>query len=306
MICLSAHVAAVIGCASVMSEVDPRGVYFHQFTGSFAGSEWSTIFEKPGDNKYEFDDIADGLPFDATILPDGTWAFDSNGGSGSYSDPDNAAFTISVGGFSFQSQIKRVPFTTPDFPVLFYDAVPGDTSLSGTWSGTLSVIEPLTGSQVDTTNEDVEIEVAGDVLRMTRATGTFYSGPFEEADHVAIRSVHFNTRDSNFHSFPGSDTNDFRNVLGELHITSDESIEGVLLIQTNTPVPNQTQELIRVELSRHCLADVNDNGNVEPTDFSAWITAYNANQPEADQNSDGQVTPTDLSAWIGNYNLGCG
>ncbi len=54
-----------------------------------------------------------------------------------------------------------------------------------------------------------------------------------------------------------------------------------------------------------CVVDVNGDGQVSPTDFSAWIGAYNANAPECDQNGDGVCTPTDFSAWIGNYNAGC-
>ncbi len=54
-----------------------------------------------------------------------------------------------------------------------------------------------------------------------------------------------------------------------------------------------------------CLADVNGDGMLTPTDFSAWIGAFNSNDPRADQNQDGQITPTDFTAWISNYNAGC-
>ncbi len=57
--------------------------------------------------------------------------------------------------------------------------------------------------------------------------------------------------------------------------------------------------------SEPCLADVNNDGMLSPTDFTAWIGAYNASAPECDQNGDGMCTPTDFSAWIGNYNAGC-
>jgi len=53
------------------------------------------------------------------------------------------------------------------------------------------------------------------------------------------------------------------------------------------------------------LADVNGDGMVTPTDFSAWIDAFNNNLPTCDQNGDGACTPTDFSAWISNFNLGC-
>ncbi|GAB5497425.1 MAG: hypothetical protein Phyf2KO_25050 [Phycisphaerales bacterium] len=54
-----------------------------------------------------------------------------------------------------------------------------------------------------------------------------------------------------------------------------------------------------------CLPDVNGDGNLSPTDFTAWINAFNNNLPECDQNVDGSCTPTDFTAWIANYNAGC-
>ena len=58
------------------------------------------------------------------------------------------------------------------------------------------------------------------------------------------------------------------------------------------------------ESGRLC-ADVNMDGIVSPTDFSAWIGSFNANHiVTCDQNGDNACTPTDFSAWIGNYNQG--
>lgn len=54
-----------------------------------------------------------------------------------------------------------------------------------------------------------------------------------------------------------------------------------------------------------CKPDVNGDGALSPTDFSAWISAFNNSLPTCDQNGDGVCTPTDFSAWIGNYNAGC-
>jgi choice-of-anchor B domain-containing protein len=65
-------------------------------------------------------------------------------------------------------------------------------------------------------------------------------------------------------------------------------------------------ELVAYECENPCsnLADVNGDGAVTPTDFSAWINAFNNNLPECDQNGDGSCTPTDFSAWIANFNAG--
>jgi hypothetical protein len=54
-----------------------------------------------------------------------------------------------------------------------------------------------------------------------------------------------------------------------------------------------------------CIADVNGDGQLTPTDFTAWIAAFNTGDSRADQNQDGQITPTDFTAWIANYNMGC-
>ncbi len=54
-----------------------------------------------------------------------------------------------------------------------------------------------------------------------------------------------------------------------------------------------------------CVADVNGDGALTPTDFTAWINAYNNADAGCDQNGDGACTPTDFTAWITNYNNGC-
>ena len=54
-----------------------------------------------------------------------------------------------------------------------------------------------------------------------------------------------------------------------------------------------------------CIADVNNDGNLTPADFSAWIAAFNTSAPECDLNADDLCTPADFSAWIANFNAGC-
>ncbi len=52
--------------------------------------------------------------------------------------------------------------------------------------------------------------------------------------------------------------------------------------------------------------DVNSDGQCSPTDFSAWVGAFNAQTPNCDTNKDGACTPTDFSAWVGAYNASIG
>ncbi|MEL6795729.1 MAG: GC-type dockerin domain-anchored protein [Planctomycetota bacterium] len=54
-----------------------------------------------------------------------------------------------------------------------------------------------------------------------------------------------------------------------------------------------------------CLADVNADGVVSPSDFNAWVIAFNFGTPACDQNGDGACLPNDFNAWILNYNTGC-
>ncbi len=54
-----------------------------------------------------------------------------------------------------------------------------------------------------------------------------------------------------------------------------------------------------------CPADVNDDGQLTPADFHAWIDAYTEHRIAADQNLDVYITPSDFYAWILNYNAGC-
>ncbi|HED54366.1 MAG TPA: hypothetical protein ENJ00_09250 [Phycisphaerales bacterium] len=60
--------------------------------------------------------------------------------------------------------------------------------------------------------------------------------------------------------------------------------------------------------STRLCADVNNNGVVEASDFSAWIAAFNTLNYRADQNGGGlgAVTAADFTAWIANFNLGAG
>ena len=69
--------------------------------------------------------------------------------------------------------------------------------------------------------------------------------------------------------------------------------------------PGAAFDVLGEILAPACLADVNQDGQLSPQDFNAWILAYNARDMRADQNSDGAITPADFNAWIINYSAGC-
>lgn len=64
-------------------------------------------------------------------------------------------------------------------------------------------------------------------------------------------------------------------------------------------------EPTQVRLVTRCIADTNLDGAVTPTDFTAWVNAFNNGDAVADQNLDGLITPTDFTAWIANFNMPC-
>ncbi len=73
-----------------------------------------------------------------------------------------------------------------------------------------------------------------------------------------------------------------------------------------SPIAGMTYLPDRVNLTLYCVADVNRDGVVTPSDFSAWVSAYNDADELADTNFDGVTDPKDFSAWVSAFNSGCG
>lgn len=63
-----------------------------------------------------------------------------------------------------------------------------------------------------------------------------------------------------------------------------------------------TTEFVEDEV---CPADLNGDGMLNFFDVSAFLTAYNANDPAADFNDDGMFNFFDVSAFLSDYNTGC-
>ena len=100
--------------------------------------------------------------------------------------------------------------------------------------------------------------------------------------------------------FPGAELGDFCVVEFTEPIT-----ELMCYPLTSFSMTYEIDNLVIAYAPEPCTADVNGDGMLTPTDFTAWIGAFNTNAPECDQNSDGACTPTDFTAWVGNYNAGC-
>jgi len=57
--------------------------------------------------------------------------------------------------------------------------------------------------------------------------------------------------------------------------------------------------------SRRCLADFNDDGEVDFVDVSLFISLFTAMHPDADLNYDGSTDFVDISLFLSDYTAGC-
>ncbi|RNC81128.1 MAG: hypothetical protein ED559_04825 [Phycisphaera sp.] len=97
--------------------------------------------------------------------------------------------------------------------------------------------------------------------------------------------------------------------LGDVVQTSGTPVNSIIVtgssITIDVPELGAGELMFTIHPVQPCLADVNGDGLLTPTDFTAWINAFNNSLPECDQNGDGSCTPTDFTAWIANFNAGC-
>lgn len=101
----------------------------------------------------------------------------------------------------------------------------------------------------------------------------------------------------------------------ELIAANPHALGGVFVFDASNPlqiisVPNDGSTSLSfvsslTSVAAPCVADVNHDGFLTPTDFTAWLGAYNTQAPECDQNNDNVCNAFDFTAWITNYNQGC-
>jgi hypothetical protein len=54
-----------------------------------------------------------------------------------------------------------------------------------------------------------------------------------------------------------------------------------------------------------CVADLDNDGDIDADDQALFIDVYQQNDPAADQNGDGLVNPADYNAWVFRAARGC-
>ena len=248
---ITALLPAYIAGIGVSNASEPSGLYFHQFEGSFDGTEWSTWGQRPSDNRYEFSDLTSAGTFSGTIAENGTIQLDNAQGTGAFTSDDEAFidFTIS-GGFNFHSEMRRAPHTDDRFPVFMRDSQQGDTALSGQWEAHISVVDPWSGNVLETSSEQFEVLIEDDTIRLTDESGTFYQGVWFEDDQAGFRVIHPRARIPRYRTFEGSETNLDRDIIADLRLLDDGSMTFALFDQTRVPVGSQEQQMRYIELTR--------------------------------------------------------
>lgn len=89
-------------------------------------------------------------------------------------------------------------------------------------------------------------------------------------------------------------------------------VYAIELVFENTPVgpvePGATMRFLMggtLEILGQCFADITGDGNLDFFDVSAFLSAYQSQDPIADFNSDGSLNFFDVSAFIEAYQDGC-
>ncbi len=96
--------------------------------------------------------------------------------------------------------------------------------------------------------------------------------------------------------------------LSNISLTFAERIlnEGILpYVTLQMPCDLVELDLNECQGTTECLADVNGDGMLTPSDFTAWIIAYNAGDLAADINRNGTLEAADFTAWLLSWQTGC-
>ncbi len=291
---------------------NPPGVYFHVFTGTLAGSEWSTWGDLGSQGRYEFSDLPTDGTYPATVNPDGTFVFDGGVGSGAFHPDGTASMDFQFGAFThFHSEIRRAPFTDETFPVFLDTPVAGDTTLSGPWAGTICAVDPATGATLDESTGEVFITVFGTTVRIDLPDGSYFQAAWAAVDHAGLRVIAPEPSDPRYRTFPGNSTNTNRNVVGEVRVLGPDDMAATICLQTRAPFGQQVQTMQRLELTRTpapmCAGDVTGDGQTNSADFNVVASNFGSvvtPDTNGDLTGDGVVNSADFNILAGDF--GCG
>ncbi|RNC80378.1 MAG: hypothetical protein ED559_00755 [Phycisphaera sp.] len=175
----------------------------------------------------------------------------------------------------------------------------GNTLYVSNWFDTnIGVVNLVSGTQtttIPTTDRITGMTLSSDGATLYAASGTSTTtvgaGIFETSNSGQIEHIDLNTNSI-------VQTDDIGFIPAMLSASDDRSV--IVM-----PSPPADGLIYTGEEGDDCVADVNGDGMLTPTDFTAWINAFNNNLPECDQNGDTLCTPTDFTAWIANFNAGC-
>ncbi len=243
--------AAGGGAGACAQTVDPRGLFFHSFTGSATGSEWSTWGALGPAGRYEFSDLRNGGTYPATFAMDDSFVLDSGVGAGAFSSRDRAVIDFDFGGGTvFHSELMRAPYTDEEFPVFAAVPVLGNAALDGEWAAQFHNVNPRTGVTESVIGTAVTVDVEGSTIRLTGAGGAFYQGVWRSDGQAGFRVIDRLTPDPRYRTFPGSATSVDLNMLGDLRVNGINSMTLTLFFETRGELGTQVQTMQYVELSR--------------------------------------------------------
>ncbi len=294
--------------AGTAQPIDPRGIYFVSFNGSFSGTEWFEITPTPaGGNRFVLSNITGGS-FPGAITPQGDISLDGLG-EGSFSGQDNFMFTASVSGTPFAFEGNRVPMTTTDFPLRLDSPRPANELLAGAWENVFEIIDAENGETISQTAEALIITTDNNNLRMTDSDGNFFQGVFENGVQVGFRRIFPDPGGlfADFASFPGSEYNlTDENILGEVRFLNVNSYIANFLLQTRRPLGLQEQRIIRYTGTRMNplqFGDVNGDQQVNQVDRGLIQMQLGLNVDDdgfnlaADLDGNGTITSSDLTSF---------
>ncbi len=277
----AAAIAATAGSAAAqqtdgargVTDLDPRGVYFNRFTGGFPGTEWFTTIPTNGTNRYRLADIVGG-GWGALVTPEGAVDILNAPGDGQYSDADNYILNPSFAGSTFTFNNNRAPHTDVDFPLQLFSPVAGNSMLSGVYTTLTQSVNPETGEIQSGNTEDNTVLIVGDIFSITNPASEFFRGVFETPTRVGFRVVVPTPNDLRFRTFAGSAISLNQNLLGSVRLTSINSFEATLLLQSRTGLGNQSQGIVTMSGERvdpYPAGDLNGDRSVDAADRALFI-----------------------------------